>query len=499
MTQLKGSIIPGEIVFKLYDTYGFPVDLTADIARERDLSIDEAGFEKEMAAQRQRAREAGKFAVDYNSIVKVEDETEFSGYDATEGQGQIIAIYKDGTLVDEVTEGDEALIVLNQTPFYAESGGQIGDTGIFKNETGIFEVQDTKKSGNAFVHQGIVTMGNLKVTQNVEATVKAELRAATARNHSATHLLHAALRQILGSHVQQKGSLVASDILRFDFANDQPVSFEQLQQIERLVNAEVIANTAVTTELLDIETAKTKGAMMLFGEKYGSEVRVLSMGSIIEEKNFSVELCGGIHVKRTGDIGLFKITSESGVAAGIRRIEAVTGAKALELIQKADSDIHQINSLLKAQKDQTVERVQTAVENVSALQKQIEQLNQKLANFQAAELLSQVQTVAGRSTLITTVQGMDAKSLRNLHDSTKSKLDHAVIVLAGVDGDKVSLIASVAKDFTSSIKAGDIIKHLATELGGKGGGKPDLAQGGAPLNEKFEQVMADLTAWLEAK
>lgn len=499
LTQLKGSIIPGEIVFKLYDTYGFPVDLTADIARERDLSIDEAGFEKEMAAQRQRAREAGKFAVDYNSIVKVEDETEFSGYDATEGQGQIIAIYKDGTLVDEVTEGDEALIVLDQTPFYAESGGQIGDTGIFKNETGIFEVQDTKKSGNAFVHQGIVTMGNLKVTQNVEATVKAELRAATARNHSATHLLHAALRQILGSHVQQKGSLVASDILRFDFANDQPVTFEQLQQIERLVNAEVIANTAVTTELLDIETAKTKGAMMLFGEKYGSEVRVLSMGSIIEEKNFSVELCGGIHVKRTGDIGLFKITSESGVAAGIRRIEAVTGAKALELVQKADSDIHQINSLLKAQKDQTVERVQTAVENVSALQKQIEQLNQKLANFQAAELLSQVQTVAGRSTLITTVQGMDAKSLRNLHDSTKSKLDHAVIVLAGVDGDKVSLIASVAKDFTSSIKAGDIIKHLATELGGKGGGKPDLAQGGAPLNEKFEQVMADLTAWLEAK
>lgn len=499
LTQLKGSIIPGEIVFKLYDTYGFPVDLTADIARERDLSIDEAGFEKEMAAQRQRAREAGKFAVDYNSIVKVEDETEFSGYDATEGQGQIIAIYKDGTLVDEVTEGDEALIVLNQTPFYAESGGQIGDTGIFKNETGIFEVQDTKKSGNAFVHQGIVTMGNLKVTQNVEATVKAELRAATARNHSATHLLHAALRQILGSHVQQKGSLVASDILRFDFANDQPVTFEQLQQIERLVNAEVIANTAVTTELLDIETAKTKGAMMLFGEKYGSEVRVLSMGSVIEEKNFSVELCGGIHVKRTGDIGLFKITSESGVAAGIRRIEAVTGTKALELVQKADSDIHQINSLLKAQKDQTVERVQTAVENVSALQKQIEQLNQKLANFQAAELLSQVQTVAGRSTLITTVQGMDAKSLRNLHDSTKSKLDHAVIVLAGVDGDKVSLIASVAKDFTSSIKAGDIIKHLATELGGKGGGKPDLAQGGAPLNEKFEQVMADLTAWLEAK
>ncbi|WP_171058619.1 alanine--tRNA ligase [Acinetobacter schindleri] len=499
LAQLKGSVIPGEVVFKLYDTYGFPTDLTADIARERDLTIDEAGFETEMAAQRQRARDAGKFAIDYNSVVKVEGETQFDGYDATAGKGQIIAIYKDGEQVDEVVEGDEALIVLNQTPFYAESGGQIGDTGIFKNDTGIFEVQDTKKSGGAFVHQGIVTMGNLKVTQNVEATVKADIRAATARNHSATHLLHAALRQILGSHVQQKGSLVASDVLRFDFANDQPVTFEQLQEIERLVNAEVIANTPVTTELLDIESAKAKGAMMLFGEKYGDEVRVLSMGSVIEEKNFSIELCGGIHVKRTGDIGLFKITSEGGVAAGVRRIEAVTGTKAIEVAQKADRDINTINGLLKAQKDQTLEKVEAIVDTASSLQKQIEQLNQKLASLQAGELLSQVQTIAGRQTLITTVQGMDAKALRNLHDGVKSKLENAVIVLAGVEGDKVSLIASVAKDFTASIKAGDIIKHLATELGGKGGGKPDLAQGGAPLNEKFATVMADLAAWLEAK
>lgn len=499
LAQLKGSVIPGEVVFKLYDTYGFPTDLTADIARERDLTIDEAGFETEMAAQRQRARDAGKFAIDYNSVVKVEGETQFDGYDATAGQGQIIAIYKDGEQVDEVVEGDEALIVLNQTPFYAESGGQIGDTGFFKNDTGIFEVQDTKKSGGAFVHQGIVTMGSLKAAQNVEATVKADIRAATARNHSATHLLHAALRQILGSHVQQKGSLVASDVLRFDFANDQPVSFEQLQEIERLVNAEVIANTEVTTELLDIESAKAKGAMMLFGEKYGEEVRVLSMGSIIEEKNFSIELCGGIHVKRTGDIGLFKITSEGGVAAGVRRIEAVTGTKAIEVAQKADRDINTINGLLKAQKEQTIEKVEAIVETASSLQKQIEQLNQKLASLQAGELLSQVQEIAGRQTLITTVQGMDAKALRNLHDGVKSKLDNAVIVLAGVEGDKVSLIASVAKDFTASIKAGDIIKHLASELGGKGGGKPDLAQGGAPLNEKFATVMADLTAWLEAK
>ena len=497
LAQLKGNVIAGETVFKLYDTYGFPTDLTADIARERDLTIDEAGFEVEMAAQRQRARDAGKFAVDYNNIVKVEGETQFDGYDATQGQGQIVAIYKDGVQVDEINEGDEALIVLNQTPFYAESGGQIGDTGIFKNDTGIFEVQDTKKSGGAFVHQGIVTMGSLKATQRVEATVKADIRAATARNHSATHLLHAALRQILGEHVQQKGSLVASDILRFDFANDQPVSFEQLQQIERLVNAEVIANTTVSTELLDIESAKAKGAMMLFGEKYGEEVRVLSMGSIIEEKNFSIELCGGIHVKRTGDIGLFKITSEGGVAAGVRRIEAVTGTKALEVVQKAEADIQTINALLKAQKDQTVEKVESIVETASSLQKQIEQLNQKLASFQAADLLDQVKEIAGRQTLITSVKGLDAKSLRNLHDSVKSKLEDAVIILAGVDGDKVSLIASVAKQYAATLKAGDIIKHLAQELGGKGGGKPDLAQGGAPLNEKFDQVIAALPAWLE--
>ncbi|WP_171497184.1 alanine--tRNA ligase [Acinetobacter bereziniae] len=499
LANLKVKIIPGETVFKLYDTYGFPTDLTADIARERELEIDEAGFEVEMAAQRQRAREAGKFAVDYNSIVKVDSETQFDGYDATQGQGQIVAIYKDGVQVDEVVEGDEALIVLNQTPFYAESGGQIGDTGIFKNETGIFEVQDTKKSGNAFVHQGIVTVGSLKATQSVEAIVKADIRDATARNHSATHLLHAALRQILGEHVQQKGSLVASDLLRFDFANDQPVSFEQLQQVERLVNLEIIANTAVSTELLGIEAAKDKGAMMLFGEKYGDEVRVLSMGSLKDEKNFSIELCGGIHVKRTGDIGLFKITSEGGVAAGVRRIEAVTGTKALEVVQKVDADILHINDLLKAQKDQTVEKVEAAVENAHQLQKQIEQLNQKLANFQASDLINQVTEIAGRQTLIATVQGQDAKSVRHLHDSVKSKLENAVIVLAGVEGDKVSLIASVAKDFTANLKAGDIIKHLATELGGKGGGKPDLAQGGAPLNEKFEQVMTDLTAWLAQK
>ena len=499
LSQLQGKVIAGETVFKLYDTYGFPTDLTADIARERGLEIDEAGFEVEMAAQRQRARDAGKFNVDYNSIVNVDSTTQFDGYDATQGQGQIVALYKDGVAVDEVNEGDEALVVLNQTPFYAESGGQVGDTGVFKNDTGIFEVQDTQKSGSAFVHQGVVTVGRLSLNQQVEATVQADIRAATARNHSATHLLHAALRQILGGHVQQKGSLVASDILRFDFAHDQAVTAEQMQQVERLVNAEIMANSAVNTELLAIEDAKNKGAMMLFGEKYGDEVRVLSMGSVIEEQNFSIELCGGIHVQRTGDIGLFKLTSEGGVAAGVRRIEAVTGPSALAVVQKQERDIAQINQLLKAQKDQTVDRVQALAEHSNALQKQLEQLNQKLASVQANEMLAQVQQIAGRQSLIQVVTSTDAKTLRHLHDGIKSKLPEAVIVLAGVDADKISLIASVAPAFVKQIKAGDIIKHLAAELGGKGGGKPDLAQGGAPMSDKLESVIASLNGWLEQR
>lgn len=497
LTQIQGTVIPGAVVFKLYDTYGFPADLTADIARERDLTIDEAGFETEMSAQRQRARDAGKFSVDYNSIVKVDTATTFEGYQSTQGESQIIAIYKDGKAVTELSEGDEALIVLNKTPFYAESGGQVGDTGTLKNDTGIFEVNDTQKSGHAFIHQGVVTVGQLSIHQAVAARVDHELRAAISKHHSATHLLHAALREVLGTHVTQKGSLVASNILRFDFSHEQPVTFDEIQRIERLVNREVIANTAVITEVLDIETAKTKGAMMLFGEKYGETVRVLTMGTVQDERPFSVELCGGIHVERTGEIGLIKITSESGVAAGVRRIEAVTGLNALNAVQKTDMTLQQINTLLKAQKDQTLEKVNAAVEHSHQLQKQIEQLNQKLANLQAVELLNQVKEIQGRATLVATLQNMDAKSLRHLHDSVKSKLDNAVIVFAGIQDDKVSLLASVAQSLTATLKAGDIIKHLSTELGGKGGGKPDLAQGGAPLNEKFDQVIAALPAWLE--
>ncbi|TEU30553.1 alanine--tRNA ligase [Alkanindiges illinoisensis] len=497
LAQLQGNTIAGSMVFKLYDTYGFPVDLTADIARERNLQIDEAGFEAEMAQQRQRARDAGKFNIDYNSIVKVDQESVFHGYAGTDAQGNIIALYKDGQAVDSLSEGDEGLIVLDQTPFYAESGGQVGDTGLLTGENGIFEVQDTKKSGSAIVHQGLVTMGSVSVSQAVQATVKADMRAATARNHSATHLLHAALRQVLGTHVSQKGSLVSASVLRFDFANDQPVSFAQLQEIERLVNAEVIANTPVSTEELDIESAKNKGAMMLFGEKYGDKVRVLSMGSQKDDRHFSIELCGGIHVNRTGDIGLFKIISEGGIAAGIRRIEAVTGTAALAVVQQADQQLAQISSLIKAQRDQVFSRVEAMAENSRLLEKQIERLNQKLASSQSAELVEQAQEIAGIKTLIAELDNMDGKTLRNLLDSVKSRLSDGVIVLAATDGaGKVSLLASVAKEYTAKVKAGDIIKHLTEQLGGKGGGKPDLAQGGAPIAPNYADVMGSLPDWL---
>lgn len=496
LAQLQGNTIAGSTVFKLYDTYGFPVDLTADIARERNLTIDEAGFESEMAQQRQRARDAGKFNVDYNSIVKVDQDSIFHGYDSLEIQGNILALYKDGQAVDALSEGDEGLIVLDQTPFYAESGGQVGDTGLLTGENGIFEVQDTKKSGSAIVHQGLVTMGTVIVSQAVQATVKADIRASTARNHSATHLLHAALRQVLGEHVSQKGSLVSSNVLRFDFANDQPVSFAQLQEIERLVNAEVIVNSPVSTEELDIESAKNKGAMMLFGEKYGDKVRVLSMGSQEEHRHFSIELCGGIHVNRTGDIGLFKIISEGGIAAGIRRIEAVTGSAALAVVQQADQQLAQISNLIKAQRDQVFSRVEALSDNSRLLEKQIEHLNQKLAHSQSAELVEKAQDIAGIKTLIAQLDNMDGKTLRNLHDSIKSRLSDGVIVLAATDDDKVSLLASVGKDHTTRIKAGDIIKHLTQQLGGKGGGKPDLAQGGAPLSPNYADVMGSLPDWL---
>ena len=499
LPNVKGSVIDGEVAFKLYDTYGFPVDLTADIARERGLTVDLAGFEVAMDEQRRRARDAGKFTVDYNSFVKVDSATQFDGYHATTGSGQIIAIYKDGQPAESLSEGEEGFIVLNQTPFYAESGGQIGDTGTLTGLDGIFEVQDTKKSGNAIVHQGVVTMGKIQSNQTVEAEVKQELRAAIARNHSATHLLHAALRIVLGEHVSQKGSLVTADLLRFDFANDHAVTTKQINEVERLVAQEIISNSAVETEELSMAEAKTKGAMMLFGEKYGDEVRVLAMGNKTNEQHFSVELCGGIHVQRTGDIGLLKIISEGGIAAGVRRIEAVTGLNTLNFVQTGERQLAQIAGLMKTARGKTFEKVQAMSERNRDLEKHINSLNQKLANAESIELVTQARWVNGTQLLVATLENIDSKHLRTLLDSVKSRLPESVIVLGSTDGDKVNLLASVSQSQTNKIKAGEIISHLSGLVGGKGGGKPDFAQGGAPLIPEFAQIMQDIPAWIEAK
>ena len=499
LPQVKDNVIDGEVAFKLYDTYGFPIDLTADIARERGLTVDQAGFEVAMDEQRRRARDAGKFTVDYNNFVKVESSTRFDGYDATQGSGQIIALYKEGQPTDVLIEGDAGFIILNQTPFYAESGGQVGDTGTLTGFDGIFEVQDTKKSANAIVHQGVVTIGKIQSNQTVEAEVKPDLRAAIVRNHSATHLLHAALRAVLGEHVVQKGSLVSAELLRFDFANDQPVTADQINEIERLIAQEIIGNYVVETAEMSMVAAKNKGAMMLFGEKYGDEVRVLSMGSSTDAQHFSVELCGGIHVERTGDIGLLKITSECGIAAGIRRIEAVTGLNALNFIQVGERQLTQIAVLTKAARAKIFEKVHLLSDRSRDLEKQIEQLNQKLANAESVELVSQARWVGNTQFLVATLENVDVKHLRTLLDSVKSRLPESIIVLGSTEGDKVNLLASVSLSQTSKIKAGEIISHLSGLLGGKGGGKPDFAQGGAPLIPEFAQIMQDIPDWIEAK
>jgi len=499
LPNVQGNVIHGEVAFKLYDTYGFPVDLTADIARERGLMVDQAGFEAAMDEQRRRARDSGKFTVDYNSFVKVDSTTQFDGYKATTGSGQIIALYKDGQPADSLSEGEEGFIVLNQTPFYAESGGQIGDTGILTGLDGIFEVQDTKKSGNAIVHQGVVTMGKIQSNQTVEAEVKQNLRAAIARNHSATHLLHAALRKVLGEHVSQKGSLVSADLLRFDFSHDHAVTVDQINEVERLVAQEIISNSAVETEEMSMANAKTKGAMMLFGEKYGDEVRVLAMGNKTHEQYFSVELCGGIHVERTGEIGLLKIISEGGIAAGVRRIEAVTGLNALNFIQTGERQLAQIAGLTKTARGKTFEKVQALSERNRDLEKHIDSLNQKLANAESIELVTQARWVGGSQLLVATLENIESKHLRTLLDSVKSRLPESVIVLASTDGDKINLLASVSTSQTSKIKAGEIISHLSGLLGGKGGGKPDFAQGGAPISDEFAQIMQDIPAWIETK
>ncbi|MBK5513415.1 MULTISPECIES: alanine--tRNA ligase [unclassified Pseudomonas] len=473
LLELKGTVVPGDVVFKLYDTYGFPMDLTADIARERNLTVDEVGFEREMEAQRVRARSASSFGLDYNTLVKVDVATEFTGYKATSGSAKIVAIYKEGRSVDVLSEGEEGVVVLNQTPFYAESGGQIGDCGYLQVGSSRFDVRDTTKTGGAFLHHGVLASGSLTIGAPVETHVDADVRHATSLNHSATHLLHAALRQVLGEHVQQKGSLVDSQRLRFDFSHFEAIKPEQLKALEDIVNAEIRKNSAVETEETDIETAKKKGAMALFGEKYGDNVRVLSMGG-----DFSVELCGGIHANRTGDIGLLKIISEGGVASGVRRIEAVTGAAALAYLNAAEEQLKEAANLVKGSRDNLIDKLSAVLERNRLLEKQLEQLQAKAASAAGDDLSSSALDVKGVKVLAVRLDGQDGKALLALVDQLKNKLGRAVILLGSVHEDKVVLVAGVTKDLTGQLRAGDLMKQAAAAVGGKGGGRPDMAQGG---------------------
>ena len=494
LASLKGSEIPGDIVFKLYDTYGFPMDLTGDIARERDLSIDEAGFEAAMEAQRERARAASQFGLDYNQLVKVDTDTLFEGYDSTAGSAQIISLLRDGQAVDVLAEGETGVVVLDRTPFYAESGGQVGDTGYLSGAGVRFDVRDTTKAGGAHLHHGVVVNGSLAVGASIKAVVDDSIREATKANHSATHLLHAALRQVLGEHVQQKGSLVDSQRLRFDFSHFEAIRPEQLRELERMVNGQIRGNSDVEIEVTDIDTAKTRGAMALFGEKYGAQVRVLSMGG-----GFSVELCGGTHVTRTGDIGLFKIISEGGIASGIRRIEAITGEAALNWIAETEEQLRQAAQLVKGSRDTLLSKLTATLERSQQLEKDLQQLKARAASAAGSDMAAEVQQLNGLPVLIKRVDGVDGKGLLALIDQLKNKLGSAVVLLGGELDGKVVLVAGVTKDLTGRIKAGDLIRTTAQAVGGKGGGRPDMAQGGGTDAAALDAALSSAAAWVAAQ
>ena len=489
---LRSKQIPGETVFRLYDTYGFPVDLTADIARERGLTIDEPGFEAAMEAQRERARAASKFGVDLRSSVAIEGKTSFSGYESLDDRGRIVALLRGAQQVQVLRAGEEGQIVLDRTPFYAESGGQVGDQGALVAPGVQFAVADTQKIGGAFAHIGTLVAGELKVGDTVEAKVDAARRRATMLNHTATHLLHAALRKVLGTHVTQKGSLVAPDRLRFDFSHYAAVTPVELREIERLVNDEIRANAAAETKLMPYEAAVASGAMALFGEKYDDEVRVLRIGE------FSTELCGGTHVSRAGDIGLFKITSESGVAAGIRRIEAVTGHGALDWVAQTDQVLRDLAALVKGGREDVEEKVRQLIDRGRRLEKEITGLKQKLTSGQSRDLSSTAMDIGGIKVVATRVDGADAATLRNALDQLKDKLKSAAIVLASVqEGDKVVVIAGVTSDQTSRIKAGELVNVVAQKIGGRGGGRPDMAQAGGNDPSKLDEALAAVVPWIE--
>jgi alanyl-tRNA synthetase len=492
MDKAGVKVFNGETAFKLHDTYGFPLDLTADICRERDVSVDDAAFNAAMANQKQMARSAGKFKMAAN-LEYDGPATIFHGYDTLEHKGNILALYKDGVSVNELVEGDIGVVVLDDTPFYAESGGQVGDSGELRSVHGIFAVEDTQKiQATVFGHHGVVKTGKLTVGNGVTAKVDVAARSRTVRNHSATHLMHKALREVLGTHVQQKGSQVDGDKTRFDFVHTQPMTDAEIRRVEAIVNAEILANAEAQSRVMGIEDAQKTGAMMLFGEKYGDEVRVLNIGS-------SIELCGGTHVKRTGDIGLFKIVAESGVAAGVRRVEAVTGEGALALVQQQQDQLQQVADAVKAQPQEAAARIAQVLDNVKALEKELAALKSKLASAQGDELVAQAQDINGVKVLAATLEGADAATLRETMDKLKDKLKSAAIVLAAVADGKVALAAGVTADLTGKVKAGDLVNFVAQQVGGKGGGRPDMAMAGGTQPELLAAALAEVPGWVKAR
>ncbi|EFQ2312796.1 alanine--tRNA ligase [Escherichia coli] len=493
LAKLSGDTLDGETAFRLYDTYGFPVDLTADVCRERNIKVDEAGFEAAMEEQRRRAREASGFGADYNAMIRVDSASEFKGYDHLELNGKVTALFVDGKAVDAINAGQEAVVVLDQTPFYAESGGQVGDKGELKGANFSFAVEDTQKYGQSIGHIGKLAAGSLKVGDAVQADVDEARRARIRLNHSATHLMHAALRQVLGTHVSQKGSLVNDKVLRFDFSHNEAMKPEEIRAVEDLVNAQIRRNLPIETNIMDLEAAKAKGAMALFGEKYDERVRVLSMG------DFSTELCGGTHASRTGDIGLFRIISESGTAAGVRRIEAVTGEGAITTVH-ADSDrLSEVAHLLKGDSNNLADKVRSVLERTRQLEKELQQLKEQAAAQESANLSSKAIDVNGVKLLVSELSGVEPKMLRTMVDDLKNQLGSTIIVLATVAEGKVSLIAGVSKDVTDRVKAGELIGMVAQQVGGKGGGRPDMAQAGGTDAAALPAALASVKGWVSAK
>ena len=493
LAKLSGDTLDGETAFRLYDTYGFPVDLTADVCRERNIKVDEAGFEAAMEEQRRRAREASGFGADYNAMIRVDSASEFKGYDHLELNGKVTALFVDGKAVDAINAGQEAVVVLDQTPFYAESGGQVGDKGELKGANFSFAVEDTQKYGQAIGHIGKLAAGSLKVGDAVQADVDEARRARIRLNHSATHLMHAALRQVLGTHVSQKGSLVNDKVLRFDFSHNEAMKPEEIRAVEDLVNTQIRRNLPIETNIMDLEAAKAKGAMALFGEKYDERVRVLSMG------DFSPELCGGTHASRTGDIGLFRIISESGTAAGVRRIEAVTGEGAITTVH-ADSDrLSEVAHLLKGDSNNLADKVRSVLERTRQLEKELQQLKEQAAAQESANLSSKAIDVNGVKLVVSELSGVEPKMLRTMVDDLKNQLGSTIIVLATVAEGKVSLIAGVSKDVTDRVKAGELIGMVAQQVGGKGGGRPDMAQAGGTDAAALPAALASVKGWVSAK